>query len=114
MAPIEATGWSSNTGVQVRPPLTDFQTPPAAPPAYIRPGLDSTTSSAGRRPLITAGPIERAASPASRSGSIVSGARAGAAVQAGLAALADDARQARQAKAAKADRSRDRCMAFSS
>jgi hypothetical protein len=31
-SPIEATGWSSNTGAQVRPPLTDFQTPPAAVP----------------------------------------------------------------------------------
>src|SRR3954452_19536567 len=69
MAPIEATGWSSNTGVQVSPPLTDFQTPPAAPPAYIRSGLDSTTSSAGRGPLMVAGPIERAPIPASRSGS---------------------------------------------
>ena len=32
MAPIEETGWSSKTGVQVSPPSTDFQTPPAAPP----------------------------------------------------------------------------------
>ncbi len=58
MAPIEATGWSSKTGVQLRPPLIDFQTPPAAPPAYMTSGLDSTTSRAGRRPLMVAGPIE--------------------------------------------------------
>jgi hypothetical protein len=32
MAPMEETGWSSKTGVQVRPPFTDFHTPPAAPP----------------------------------------------------------------------------------
>ena len=31
-APIDATGWSSKTGFQVSPPLTDFQTPPAADP----------------------------------------------------------------------------------
>src|ERR1700759_1418786 len=79
IAPIDATGWSSKIGVPVGPPLTDFQAPPAAPPAYITSGLDSTTSSAGRRPLITAGPIERADRPASRSGSIVSAPRAGAA-----------------------------------
>src|SRR3954447_11669534 len=90
MAPIEATGWSSNTGVQVRPPLTDFQTPPAAPPAYIRSGLDSTTSSAGSRPLMVAGPIERAAIPASRSGSTVAAGGAGA----GFTAFAGDAARA--------------------
>ena len=31
-APIAATGWSSKTGFQVRPPLIDFQTPPVAAP----------------------------------------------------------------------------------
>src|SRR3954462_3243835 len=49
MTPIEATGWSSKMGVQLSPPLTDFQTPPAAPPAYMMSVLDSTTSVAGRR-----------------------------------------------------------------
>ncbi|HEY2294565.1 MAG TPA: hypothetical protein VGM86_28020 [Thermoanaerobaculia bacterium] len=36
MAPIDSAGWSSgfpsNRGSQVVPPLTVFQTPPAAPP----------------------------------------------------------------------------------
>ena len=31
-APIEATGCSSNTGVQVSPPLSEIQTPPVAAP----------------------------------------------------------------------------------
>src|SRR4029077_11045551 len=78
MAPIDATGWSSKMGVQERPPVTDFPTPPAARTAYITSGLESTTSSAGRRPLITAGPIARADRPASRSGAIVSGGPPGA------------------------------------
>ena len=32
IAPIAATGWSSKSGFQVRPPLADFQTPPVAAP----------------------------------------------------------------------------------
>src|SRR5262245_4594155 len=76
MAPIEATGWSSNTGVQVRPPLTDFQTPPAAAPTQMTSGFEATTSTAATRPLIAAGPIDRALRPASRSGSTVAAAKA--------------------------------------
>src|SRR5215218_3962900 len=98
MAPIDATGWSSNTGVQVSPPLTDFQTPPAAAPAYITSGLDSTTSMAGTRPLMVAGPIDRAFSPASRSGST------------GAAA---NAPQGTNASAASAEDLKSRCMVFS-
>src|SRR5919106_2245768 len=68
-APIEATGWSSKTGVQVSPPLTDFQTPPVAVPVQRMSGFAFTTSMAAMRPLIVAGPIDRARSPARRSGS---------------------------------------------
>jgi hypothetical protein len=31
-APMDATGWSSKTGVQVTPPFSVFQIPPVAAP----------------------------------------------------------------------------------
>src|SRR5687768_10632853 len=68
-APIDATGWSSKSGSHVRPPLTDFQTPPEAAPTYTTSGSDSTAAIAATRPLIPAGPIDRAFIPAKRSGS---------------------------------------------
>ncbi len=69
-APMAATGWSSKTGVQVSPPLTDFQTPPVAAPTNTTAGLASTASRSAIRPLIPAGPMARAFIPASSSGSI--------------------------------------------
>src|SRR6266545_2600998 len=74
-APIDATGWSSKTGSQVRPPLTDFQTPPLAEPIQTRFGSLAHPSTTAIRPLIAAGPIARAFIPASRDGSTA--ARAG-------------------------------------
>src|SRR6185295_8317123 len=69
-APIEATGWSSKTGSQVRPALTDFQTPPVAEPTQITEGSRGSESIEAIRPLIAAGPIDRALRPARSAGSI--------------------------------------------
>src|SRR5260370_21326433 len=64
MAPIDWTGSLSNTGLNVVPPLTDFQTPPLADPAkMVTLPLSSMASTAAMRPLIMTEPILRAGSP---------------------------------------------------
>src|SRR5947209_9778128 len=64
IAPIDCTGCLSNTGLKVVPPLTDFQTPPLAAPAYNVMRLPSCTASmAAMRPDIAAEPMLRAPRP---------------------------------------------------
>ncbi len=62
IAPID-WAWSSKTGSKVVPAFSDFQTPPLAAPTQMVSGSPATASIAEIRPLITAGPIERARSP---------------------------------------------------
>src|ERR1700756_244506 len=59
MSPIVETPSLSNTGSQVVPLFTVFQTPPEAVPTYTMLGLLSTTAKSSMRPPITAGPISR-------------------------------------------------------
>ena len=69
-APMEPTPMESETGIQARPPLVVFHTPPVATATYIdvpsRPPRrvrgPSTTEMSAMRPLIEAGPIARKAS----------------------------------------------------
>ena len=63
-APIDCTGWSSNTGLNVVPPSVDFQTPPLAAPTnsvVLPPSLRA--ASAEMRPLMAAEPMLRAVRP---------------------------------------------------
>ena len=60
MAPMLPTGWSSKTGRQASPPSSDFHTPPLAEPTKMTLRFESTTSTSDTRPLIPAGPMERA------------------------------------------------------
>ena len=53
----------------VRAPFVDFHTPPVAAPAQTTSGFEAEASIAAIRPLMPAGPIERAFRPASVSGS---------------------------------------------
>src|SRR6516225_12391389 len=64
IAPMDWTGSLSNTGLNVVPPLVDFQTPPLAAPTYTvsRP-FSLTAAIAATRPLITAEPMFRAPRP---------------------------------------------------
>ncbi len=64
-APIDCTGWSSNTGVKVVAPSSDFQTPPLAAPTHTMslPSGRVTASSEEMRPLIAAEPMLRAPRP---------------------------------------------------
>src|SRR5437016_8120367 len=64
IAPMDSTGSLSNTGLNVVPPLVDFQTPPLAAPTYTvsRP-LSVTAAMAATRPLIAAEPMFRAPRP---------------------------------------------------
>ena len=50
----------SNTGLKEAPALSDFQIPPLADPTYNTSGLRDTPSIVLTRPLIVAGPIDRA------------------------------------------------------
>src|SRR5207244_13320513 len=65
IAPMDSTGSLSNTGLNVVPPLVDFQTPPLAAPTYTvsRP-FSLTAAIAATRPLIAAEPMFRAPTPA--------------------------------------------------
>src|SRR3954464_13952079 len=64
MAPIDCTGCLSKTGLNVVPPLTDFQTPPLAAPTYSVMRFASCTASiAAMRPDIAAEPMLRAPRP---------------------------------------------------
>src|SRR5262245_49558320 len=53
----------SNTGLNTSPPSADFQTPPLADPTYKVRRSAWTASMAAMRPLMAAGPIERASRP---------------------------------------------------
>src|SRR5262245_14486159 len=90
MAPIEVQSWSSNTGSKRAPPSVDFQTPPLAPPTQIVVGSPGTEATAPMRPLIAAGPMLRARSPASSAASSAGGA-VGTAAGGGICANADAA-----------------------
>src|SRR5579862_7223151 len=64
IAPIDCAVCLSNTGLNVVPPFTDFQTPPLAAPMYtVRRSSSFTAVSAETRPLIAAEPIFRAPNP---------------------------------------------------
>src|SRR5882762_952293 len=65
MAPIDATGCSSNTGLNVVPPSSDFHTPPLAAPtsSVVLPDTSFTAPIAEMRPLIAAEPMLRAPKP---------------------------------------------------
>src|SRR5579864_2193507 len=63
-APMDCTDWRSNTGLNVVPPFTDFQTPPlAAPTITVRRPLSVTAATAAMRPLMVAEPMLRAGRP---------------------------------------------------
>src|SRR5947207_2246096 len=77
-APIDCTGCLSKTGLNVVPPLTDFQTPPLAEPTYSVMRLPSCTASiAATRPDIAADPMLRAPRPEMVSESMVTGVAGG-------------------------------------
>src|SRR3989337_2787244 len=60
IAPMDAAGSESVSGVQVTPPFADFHRPPVAAPTYTMSGSASTASMAPTRPLIPVGPMLRA------------------------------------------------------
>src|ERR1700674_4797266 len=63
-APIACTDWRSNTGLNVVPPFTDFQTPPpAAPTKTVSRPFSFTALTAAIRPLMVAEPMLRAGNP---------------------------------------------------
>src|ERR1700730_10213818 len=63
-APIDCTSSRSNTGLNVLPPFTDFQTPPrAAPPNTVGRLSPPPASAAAPRPLMVAEPMFRAGKP---------------------------------------------------
>jgi hypothetical protein len=67
-------------GVNVRPALTDFQTPPAAVATYQTFLLVGSTATSEMRPEVSAGPIDRNRKlPASDASFVVSAAGAAAA-----------------------------------
>src|SRR5436305_10889615 len=79
MQPTVETGWSSKTGLNVTPPLVDFQTPPAAVAAYQVSGSPGTPQARQTRPP-AAGPMLRNFSSLNSGGpSLSSAARAPAA-----------------------------------
>jgi hypothetical protein len=89
MAPMDCTGWRSNTGWNVVPPSVDFHTPPLAAPTYrvvLPPAW--CAARAATRPLIAAEPMLRAPSPEITAESITVwvGSLAGGGVTAGVAA----------------------------
>src|SRR5260370_8657980 len=64
IAPIDCTDCLSNTGLNVVPPSSDFQTPPEAAPAYtIVLPRSTNAATAETRPLISAEPMLRAPIP---------------------------------------------------
>src|SRR5580658_2807588 len=65
MAPIDCTGCSSNTGLNVVAPSVDFHTPPLAAPtkSVIFPDGSAYPASAEMRPLMAAEPTLRAPRP---------------------------------------------------
>src|SRR5438132_1097970 len=75
IAPID---WEylSKTDLNVVPPLVDFHTPPLAAPTYTVSASEASPSIAEIRPLIAAGPIERASTAPNAAESILPAARA--------------------------------------
>ena len=67
--PTACTGWSSKSASQVSPPFRDRQTPAVAAARYTTSGSASTASISVTRPLMPAGPMERARRPDRRSAS---------------------------------------------
>src|SRR5215471_782469 len=64
IAPMDCTASLSKTGLNVAPPLMDFQTPPLAAPTYtVRRPFSLTAAMAATRPLIVAEPMFRAPRP---------------------------------------------------
>src|SRR6267378_5948132 len=64
IAPMDCTSCLSKTGLNVVPPLEDFQTPPLAEPRYtVRRPSSLTAAMAETRPLMAADPIFRAPKP---------------------------------------------------
>src|SRR3954454_13784917 len=79
IAPIDCTGCLSKTGLDVGPPLNDFQTPPLAAPTYsVMRFASCTASMAAVRPDIAAEPMLRAPRPEIVSESTVTGVAGGA------------------------------------
>src|SRR5215471_6124058 len=58
-APMDCTGWRSNTGLNVVPESVDFHTPPDAEPTNIvtLPSFSARAAMAAIRPLILAAPM---------------------------------------------------------
>src|SRR5215471_3807706 len=78
IAPIDCTGCLSNTGRNVVPPFTDFQTPPLAAPTYtVSRSFSWIAAIAAMRPLIAAAPMLRAPRPEMVLESILGGGPAG-------------------------------------
>src|SRR5215472_15302373 len=79
IAPIDWTGCLSNTGWNVVPPSSDFQTPPEAAPTntVVRPSSSWRAASAAMRPLIADEPMLRAPRPETVPASILTPAGAG-------------------------------------
>src|ERR1700761_6905066 len=74
MAPIDCTGWSSNTGLNVVAPSVDFQTPPLAEPTNNVALPESLyPARAEMRPLMAAEPMLRAPRPEIAPESIAAG-----------------------------------------
>src|SRR5512145_711727 len=75
MAPVENEPSPSKTGVNERPALTDFHTPPAAVATYQIFLLVGSTATSEMRPDVSAGPMDRKRKlPASDASFVVSGA----------------------------------------
>src|SRR5512139_2657681 len=100
-APIDCTGWLSNTGVNVVAPSSDFQTPPLAAPTHSisLPSGIVTASRDEMRPLIVAEPMLRAPRPEmiAESNAATAG-FAGAAANAAGASARLDVRASREAR----------------
>src|SRR5215471_21871776 len=69
-APMDCTGWRSNTGLKVVPESVDFHTPPDAEPtnSVTLPSFSGRPEMAAIRPLILAEPMLRAPSPETSEG----------------------------------------------
>src|SRR5947209_10142513 len=59
--PIDRTGWSSKTGLNVVPPFAVLNNPPVPVPTKNWDGLPGTSAISLTRPPMLAGPIERQA-----------------------------------------------------
>ena len=66
MAPTDSFGMLSNCDFQWLPPSVDFQRPPVAKPMYNNIGSFAEPWMSSRRPIITAGPMDRNSKPRKR------------------------------------------------